>query len=276
MISTIFHTNWWKQLATRGALAAKRDTALALAAERDFFGALITHLLDAQAHGRLAAQEVFAFYAFCQPRLARTQSQILQDLWVLFMTREKRGGFFVEFGACDGILLSNTLLLERDFGWNGILAEPNPVWHQDLRRNRKCAISTECVYSRTGEELAFMATETMPELSRIASLVPDDVHERNGARAQSHIFSAPTITLQHLLQKFSAPREIDYLSIDTEGSELEIIGAFDFAEYVFHLITVEHAGESQKRESIRCLLEKHGYTRWFPELTRWDDWYVRR
>src|SRR5262249_12101999 len=72
-----------------------------------------------------------------------------QDLWVLHETRHKIDGYFVEFGAADGASGSNTLLLERDFDWRGILAEPNPVWHDDLKRNRKAAIDTRCVFCRT-------------------------------------------------------------------------------------------------------------------------------
>ena len=70
------------------------------------------------------------------------------------------------------------------------------------------------------------------------------------------------------------PDVIDYLSIDTEGSELEILQTFDFDAYKFRLITVEHAGEKEKREKICSLLESKGYNRWLPILSRWDDWYI--
>ena len=52
--------------------------------------------------------------------------QINQDIFVLYTLNWKRNGFFVEFGATNGIDLSNTYLLEKDFGWKGILSEPNP------------------------------------------------------------------------------------------------------------------------------------------------------
>ena len=65
-----------------------------------------------------------------------TNSQNYQDLWALFENKFKRDGFFVEFGATDGVTGNNTLLLEREYGWTGILAEPNPHWHNDLFYNR--------------------------------------------------------------------------------------------------------------------------------------------
>ena len=58
--------------------------------------------------------------------IKNTKSQINQDIFVLYTLNWKRNGFFVEFGATDGMDLSNTYLLEKDFGWRGILSEP--IW----------------------------------------------------------------------------------------------------------------------------------------------------
>ena len=85
------------------------------------------------------------------------KAQLDQDLFVLFATQEKRGGYFVEFGACDGVTLSNTLLLERDYGWSGIVAEPNPRWHKALKANRKCEIDLRCVMAESGKTESFIA-----------------------------------------------------------------------------------------------------------------------
>ena len=192
------------------------------------------------------------------------------------MTQEKKQGYFVEFGACDGRLLSNSLLLERQYDWAGLLAEPNPVWHHDLEKNRTCAIDKRCVYTNTGETVAFTSTPKAPELSRISNIVPDDVHERNGNRDNKETIDVETVSLLDLLTEHKAPAFIDYLSIDTEGSEYEILKAFDFNAYTFGLITVEHAGENSKREHLQSLLTERGYQRWRPVLSRWDDWYVHK
>ena len=53
-------------------------------------------------------------------------------LWILYLLDKKKNGFFVEFGACDGLHFSNTLLLEKSFGWKGILAEPNRAYQKKL------------------------------------------------------------------------------------------------------------------------------------------------
>ena len=76
---------------------------------------------------------------------AHAKSQLGQDLFALYSLSWKRGGFFVEFGATNGVDLSNTYLLEKDFDLIGILAEPVAVWHAELTRNRSVAIDFDSV-----------------------------------------------------------------------------------------------------------------------------------
>ena len=87
--------------------------------------------------------------------LPKSKSQLRQDLFVLNQLNYKKGGYFVEFGATNGIDLSNTYLLEKNFGWQGILAEPSIGWHNDLIKNRKCNIDKNCVWIKSNELLNF-------------------------------------------------------------------------------------------------------------------------
>jgi hypothetical protein len=83
-----------------------------------------------------------------------------------------------------------------------------------------------------------------------------------------------TISLNDLLSKHNAPKHIDYLSIDTEGSEFEILNSFDFSSHSFGVVTVEH-NFTPVRQKIFELLSGHGYTRQFENLSKFDDWYVK-
>ena len=76
------------------------------------------------------------------------------------------------------------------------------------------------------------------------------------------------------MRQYDAPNVIYYLSIDTEGSELEILNSFGFDEYVIRVITVEH-NHSDKRIQIHELLTSKGYKRVFDLFSMYDDWYVR-
>lgn len=212
-----------------------------------------------------------AFLAFCYRNCHRSFAQLFQDLFVAYELHGKREGYFVEFGAADGTELSNTLLLERDFGWHGIVAEPARVWHDRLRRNRRCAIDARCVWSRSGEQLVFNEAP-LPELSTIDAFTAGDGHAP--LRAGGTRYAVATVSLNDLLAEHGAPRQIEYLSIDTEGSELEILRAFDFSRYRVEIITVEHNFEPA-RDEIHALLAAQGYARKFASLSQWDDWYLR-
>jgi FkbM family methyltransferase len=272
---TLFSLEWFARSSFAGIEAALHDRPTTERHEQGLIRNLVFALLDAErADLNFRLSPMLSFYAFCQPLIRKSHSQILQDLWVLYMTGSQRNGFFVEFGACDGRSMSNSRLLEEGYGWTGILAEPNPVWHDALRANRGVVIDTDCVSDVSGQTVDFLSTDKMPELSRMADIVPDDVHERNGNRDMQTLYRVPTISLNDLLDRHDAPDVIDYLSIDTEGSEFRILQNFDFDRRRFKLITVEHAGEAEKRAAILALLESKGYRRWIPELSRWDDWYV--
>jgi|SRR2546429_257080 len=203
--------------------------------------------------------------------LRTTKSQLRQELFVLATLGFKRDGFFVEFGATDGVTLSNTNLLEKCYGWRGILAEPAHRWHAALRRNRHCHIETRCVWSISDARVTFRETGAA-ELSTIDGYSGLDMHRAERKMAGKYVVD--TISLVDLLRQHDAPRVIDYLSIDTEGSEFDILRNFDFTTYQFRVITCEHNFTST-REKVHQLLVKHGYERKYETLSNFDDWYVR-
>lgn len=214
------------------------------------------------------------FFEFALPRVKDAQGQLLQDLWVLWELGEKKAGYFVEFGATNGITMSNSHLLETQYGWQGILAEPNPEYHARLGRERTCSISHKCVYSRSGETMNFLCTEKAL-FSRLEAINPGDHNEAGGKRDVSQSIAVETISLNDLLDQYNAPAEIDYMSVDTEGSELEILSAFDFDRRRIKLMTIEH-NFTDLRGKLYDLMVSKGYARVFPEYTRFDDWYIHR
>jgi FkbM family methyltransferase len=203
--------------------------------------------------------------------LGKSKSQLRQDLFVLSQLGFKKNGFFVEFGATNGLDLSNSHLLEKEFGWNGILAEPAAFWHKELKKNRVCNIETDCVWKDSKSVLVFNQAD-QAELSTIDSFSDCDLHSNSRQKGKS--YKVRTISLNDLLKKYNAPKVIDYLSIDTEGSEYQILSHFNFSEYSFKIITCEH-NFSPMREKIFSLLTQQGYQRVFMELSWFDDWYIK-
>lgn len=204
--------------------------------------------------------------------LRRSKAQFRQDLFVLSELQFKRNGFFVEFGATDGVNLSNTYLLEKEFEWRGILAEPGKCWHDKLAANRGVEIETRCVWRDSGETMSFNEVE-LAELSTLSSFSSVDFHDRR--RREGKTYDVETISLNDLLQRHNAPPHMDYLSIDTEGSELDILSHFDFERFQFNVITCEH-NFTAVREELCELLTRHGYVRKYQEISKVDDWYVNK
>jgi FkbM family methyltransferase len=213
---------------------------------------------------------VIQFLDHVAKNMSRSKSQLFQDLFVTFCKRGKRGGFFVEFGATNGVTLSNSYLLEKEYGWKGILAEPAKDWHVDLKKNRRAIIDTRCVWKKTGERLQFKETE-YGELSTLLEF--QDKDSNRGGRQAGKIYEVETITLNDLLELHKAPTHMDFLSIDTEGSELDILTAFNFLKYRFDIMCVEH-NYTEDRPKLRALLESKGYVNVFSPITQYDDWYL--
>ncbi len=204
------------------------------------------------------------------PFLPSARSQLGQDLFVLSQLGVKRGGYFVEFGATNGVTKSNSFLLEKELGWSGILAEPARVWHRDIRANRAAVIETRCVWKDSSTVLEFSEAD-VAELSTVSAFSETDYQAES--RRQGEKYGVATISLIDLLSQHGAPSHIDYLSVDTEGSEYDILAAFDFDRYSFGVITCEH-NYTPTREKVHDLLTAKGYRRVLAELTEVDDFYV--
>ena len=144
------------------------------------------------------------------------------------------------------------------------------TWQKSLVANRRCQIDFRCVHSYSGGIIEFAETSD-PLFSTQHQYLSSDKHELN--RSNSTKYEVESISLCDLLVEHNSPTRIDYLSIDTEGSELEILSKFDFLKYRIRIISVEH-NFTPNREKIRDLLIANGYTQKFKYVSLFDDWYV--
>ncbi len=198
----------------------------------------------------------------------QSRSQIGADIFALEKLNFKKNGFFIECGAGDGIHLSNSLLLEKNFKWTGILIEPNKRFHESLINSRSSTLDTRLLSSTSGELVEF--TEFYHgELSGVADVVANSVE-----RVKDRYF-VESISLQDLLSEQNAPKEIDYFSLDVEGYEFEILKDFDFSKYIFRTLSIEH-NFLGTRERIFDLLTSNNYCRIHEDISRFDDFYVHR
>ena len=197
--------------------------------------------------------------------MIETYSQEAQDLKVLLHYKLKKEGYFLEIGASDGLKFSNTYLLEKNYDWTGICVEPIREDYDKLINNRLCFCSNLAVYSKSNEELEFNIYEY-----NLLSGLNNHINTYSNQPIKEKVI-VKTITLTDLLDNYSAPYFIEYLSLDTEGSEYEILKVFNFNKYKFGLIHVEHNYEEPKRQLIKDLLLENNYS--YIGEHKQDDFY---
>lgn len=180
-------------------------------------------------------------------------SQAGQDEWVHSIIGDS--GYFVDVGAHDGIVHSNTYALEQ-LGWDGVCVEPNPDAFEQLASNRSRFVSNFAISDHDG-------------------LVPfDGVCVGTGS-------GIPCRTLSALLEFAAAPPVIDYLSIDVEGHECAVLAGMDFDRWKVRLMTVEHNAYlrgSGHKDLIYSFLTARGFERVVEDVVApgygiFEDWY---
>ena len=210
-------------------------------------------------------------------KIENFQSQIYQDIFASFIVGDKYDKTFLEFGATDGLDISNSYTLENSFNWKGVLSEPSPQWHEALKKNRKNSkIITKCIWKESGKTLDFFMSD-FGELSSLKDFVESDkVSIPNNAEARlksGKIISVETISLNDVVKEYFNSNCPSYISIDTEGSEYEILKAFDLETFRPKLFTIEH-NHTESESKIDEHLITNGYVRIFSKLTSFDAWYI--
>ena len=175
----------------------------------------------------------------------------------------KRNGFFLDIGASDGVKENNSFLFEKYYDWNGICCECDPRNIEKLCTNRMCHIFGSPIYKTTGLLVPF-EMHKYEHLSGIAGY-------QSYRDISSKIVMLSTVSLMDCLRSCNAPKTIDYMSLDTEGTEFEILSTVDFNEYKINYIAYEHNFQEPKRTNIRNILLTNGYAH-FRSIANDDDY----
>ena len=189
------------------------------------------------------------------------------------------GGYFVELGANDGVRQSNSLYFERYRGWKGVLVEPVPHNFIACCRNRSpqnsifCAACVSFGYSDEFVRIAYSNLMSAP--MTLDSDIPNPKgHAQIGqqflGKGETVIeFGAVARTLNSLLVEAEAPAIIDFLSLDVEGAELEVLKGVDHRAFRFKYLLVE----CRDLPRLSAYLEQQGY-RFVEALSSQDYLFV--
>lgn len=184
------------------------------------------------------------------------KSQHKQDEFIAEYFNNKREGVFVDIGAHDGESLSNTYVLEKEFGWSGICIEPMPHEFKKLAECRD-SINYNCaIYNKNGsEKFTMVESDGYPDM--LSGITKDITFKHmNGVLSESQRLNAPikiidvqTRILNEILEE-NEVFHIDVLSIDTEGAELKILKSIDYDKFYIDLIIYENGPNGNKERDF--------------------------
>ncbi len=224
-------------------------------------------------------------------------SQFGQDLFLdRWFFKSRRGGVFVDVGAYDGVTGSNTYYFERHLGWRGVAFEANPDVVADLIRNRSCEIIDGCAYEHDGTVEFVALTEAPPKAAQrplleplnAASIVFDGRHAGTMLSGiESHLQERSRMSRserEHRLQRSTKSvkcfridtvlrrleiRVVDFLDIDVEGAEYEVLRGVDFEAVHVNVISVEW---NPRFPEVHALLTDAGFE--YQGLLMYDEIFV--
>lgn len=187
--------------------------------------------------------------------------QLLQDRWVYEHYRRhvdllNYRGYFVDIGCNDGVKINNSLLFERDFGWQGVCIDADRRMIELARENRACQVVEAVVYGETGVEVCFEENDESL-LSGVSTV---------GGQLRT------TASLADILAAVNAPKQIDYISLDVEGVEDKILDGFSEADYQVNCWTIEHNGDGARASAILNWLADRNY---LIKIVHWDFFAIR-
>lgn len=196
-------------------------------------------------------------------------SQINQDKYYCEYSNNKKKGYFVDIGSHDGIKFSNTYKLEKELQWTGICIEPADDAYAALISNRKCICLHHGIYNINGEVEFKYSKDTTT--GGIKNTLDPNVERRWGGIWNTKVL--PVKTLFTVLEENNAPLIIDYVSLDTEGSEVKILQEF-FREnknkYKINYIDIETA--SHKNSNLNKLMNDNNLK--ILRTNKWDTTYI--
>lgn len=203
-------------------------------------------------------------------------SQIGQDeYYIRNISKGKRNGFYLDIGANDGKFGSNTAALEFEYSWKGICIEANPQLIEVLTKNRPNSfIVHKAVWTTRGEvdiEIPKKFKKNIPsdQLGRISGIERNQTAFKKFFDKGYDTFKVKSDTVTNILSEVvKLPITIDYMSLDTEGSELEALQSIDFKLIDIKFMTVEHGNRKGYKDIFAEYLKQFGYR--VHRVNQWD------
>jgi FkbM family methyltransferase len=192
------------------------------------------------------------------------KSQVGQDKWVIELLNNKKNGYFLDIGAYNGVDISNTYILEKNFNWDGLCIEADPDIFKELIKYRNVKCINYAITNIDGY-VNFTSNNVLGSITKTGKEIPAK-------------------TLKTVLKEYNVPKIIDYISLDIEGSESLALEEFPFNDYKFKIMTVEHnlyLGDPTNKNKINKILIENGYSLYKENVTNvgndpFEDWFINK
>lgn len=194
-------------------------------------------------------------------------SQVGQDRYLNeFVFKDKKDGFFVEIGAHDGYTISNSYFFEDKRNWKGICVEPIPHEFKKLKEKRKC----KCIRAAVSQKKGLVNYLVDNNFSMSSYIYRDNEEDREKIRrGDARLIKVPSLPMSEILKGIRRP--IDFISIDTEGSELDVLKSFDIKKYNIKAFVIENVTQ---QNHLKDYLIPLGY-KFVINLGGYDEIFVR-
>lgn len=199
-------------------------------------------------------------------------SQAGQDRVIDRLLGGKTDGIFVDVGGYDGVTGSNSLFFETFRNWSGVLVEPAPTQLRLAQAARKCPCLGYAVAGSSGTEKFMEVIAGYTQMSGFLDSYARDLLEkvRKNPKHQEVIHDLPKVTIQSILVDNSL-KEIDFLSLDVEGGEMDILSNFPFDDFEIDIWSIEN---NQQSSDLPQLMQSKGYE--LVEFAGVDDIYRKK
>jgi FkbM family methyltransferase len=190
-------------------------------------------------------------------------SQCGEDLIIESFLPFKKDGFYVDIGAHHPVKYSNTFLFHNK-GWRGINIEPNPSkkWLFNFLRNKDTNLNIGIGPEKSEMDFYVFDESTLSTFDKNSS----EEYKKIG-HVVTEIIKVPVLPLKEVLEKYAGSREIDLMSVDTEGYDMQVLNSNDWKKFrpgFIILETIEYSkdGKGKKMNDIYDkYMEEIGYAK---------------
>jgi len=229
-----------------------------------------------------------------------TYSQNYQDKWIAAIAHhngwDEPGGFFLDLGAFNGLKCSNSALVEKSFGWNGICVEARPV--AGAFSERKCLLVTRALSDATGKDVRFYGTPgtQLQHIHKQSIDAADDKGEVIKTLSVPDLLDCVNSTdaspdkvrgkCKGVPQSMQIPNFINFISLDIEGQGLNVLKTFPFDRVSVGAWVIEQESSPENDVAAAGILTRNGYTqvpvanpgvdRYFIQPQFWDPSLVKK